>query len=140
MAALRASEVVIAKHVGGAACHQGHVGSTPGQGLFSVHLGLFQRLDTMVAAAQHHSMTRTQVYLPAGQHRALRREARAAGVSMTEIVRRIVSEHLADRRGIESFPKETILQFVAIGQSGRADTSERHDQALDEAFRAGALR
>lgn len=59
---------------------------------------------------------------------------------MTELVRRIISEHLAGRRGVESFSKEAILQFVAIGESGGADTSERHDQALDEAFRAGALR
>jgi hypothetical protein len=32
-------------------------------------------------------MIRTQIYLSPSQHRALKREAKAAGISMTELVR-----------------------------------------------------
>ena len=85
-------------------------------------------------------MVRTQIYLKSGQHRALRREAKRRGISMTELVRRIVAAHLCGRRGIASFPKEAVLSFVALGESGESDISERHDEALDEAFRAPSLR
>ena len=85
-------------------------------------------------------MVRTQVYLSASDHRALKREARKGGISMTELVRRIVAQHLSGRLGVAAFPKESVLSFVALGRSGETDTSERHDQALDEAFRGEALR
>jgi len=85
-------------------------------------------------------MVRTQIYLLAGQHRALRREARREGISMTELVRRIVAAHFSGRRGIASFPKEAVLSFIALGRSGETDISERHDETLDEAFRDRALR
>ncbi len=85
-------------------------------------------------------MVRTQVYLTPAQHRALRKEAQRLGVSMTEVIRRAVSAQVEGRAGVAAFPKEAILSFVALGKSGRTDTSERHDDALDEAFRDDALR
>jgi hypothetical protein len=85
-------------------------------------------------------MVRTQIYLPLAQHRALRKRARAEGISMTEMIRRLLAQHLEERRGIRSFSKEDVLSFVAIGASGRRDTSERHDDALDEALRRNAAR
>jgi predicted HicB family RNase H-like nuclease len=85
-------------------------------------------------------MIRTQVYLTPRQHRALRRSAKEAGVSMTEMLRRILAEHFAGRRGIASFDKETVLAFAALGRSGLRDVAERHDEALDEALRAPSLR
>lgn len=54
---------------------------------------------------------------------------------MTEIVRGILAEHFEGRRSGVSFSKEAVLSFIALGESGRADTSERHDEALAEALR-----
>ena len=84
-------------------------------------------------------MVRTQIYLARSQHSALRREAKREGLSMTELVRRIVGEHLEGRRGVAAFGKDAILSFVGLGDSGKADGSEHHDEVLDEAFRAERL-
>ena len=83
---------------------------------------------------------RTQIYLSPSQHRALRGEARKTGISLTELIRRIVDEHLLGRRGVAVLGKDEFLAFVALGRSGRSDGSERHDAALDEALRAGPVR
>lgn len=86
-------------------------------------------------------MTRTQVYLTSQQHRALKREAAREGVSMTEMLRRILDHHLLGRRTPGRAPKkDLILSFVALGESGRTDVSASHDRALDEALRAGPPR
>jgi hypothetical protein len=80
------------------------------------------------------------MYLSDKQHKALKREARRQGVSMTELLRRIVDEHLVRASGTRAFPKEAVLSFIGLGESGSSDTSERHDEALDEALREGTLR
>lgn len=85
-------------------------------------------------------MTRTQVYLTPKQHRALKREAAREGVSMTEMLRRIVDLHLLGPRDRRRPPKELVLSFVALGESGRKDVSENHDRELDEALRARSVR
>ncbi|HEX5136911.1 MAG TPA: CopG family transcriptional regulator [Planctomycetota bacterium] len=86
-------------------------------------------------------MTRTQVYLTPQQHRALKREAEREGVSMTEVLRRILDQHLLGRRTAGRAPKkDLILSFVCLGESGRTDVSANHDRALDEALRAGPPR
>lgn len=85
-------------------------------------------------------MIRTQVYLSRSQHRALKREAKAAGISMTELVRQIVAEKIEGRPRVHVHDKEAVLRFIDLGDSGVSDTSEDHDRALDEAFRAGDLR
>lgn len=85
-------------------------------------------------------MTRTQVYLTPKQHRALKKEAVHEGVSMTEVLRRIVDLHLLGRRRGRRPAKELILSFVGLGESGKADVSANHDKALDEALRAGSAR
>ena len=85
-------------------------------------------------------MVRTQIYLSPSQHRALKREARAAGVSMTELVRQIVAERVEGRPRVRVHDKEAVMRFVGLGDSGTANASEDHDRALDEAFRAGDLR
>ena len=85
-------------------------------------------------------MNRTQIYLPRTHHQALQREARAAGISMTELVRRIVADHVEGRRGLGSVSKDAVLRFVALGKSGRSDGSERHDAILDESLRGRAVR
>jgi hypothetical protein len=85
-------------------------------------------------------MVRTQIYLSASLHKALKREAKLAGVSMTELVRQIVAERVQGRQRVEVHDKEAIMRFVGLGNSGAGSTSEDHDQALDEAFRARDLR
>ena len=85
-------------------------------------------------------MIRTQIYLSAAQHRALKREAKLAGVSMTELVRQVVADRIEGRGRVHVRDKEAILRFIDLGDSGAGNTSEDHDRALDEAFRAGDLR
>jgi hypothetical protein len=83
---------------------------------------------------------RTQIYLPEADHAALRGEAKRRGWSLTELIRQLVRDHLEGRRGLASIAKESALRFVALGASGQSDTSERHDAALDDAFRGDTLR
>jgi hypothetical protein len=83
-------------------------------------------------------MIRTQMYLTPEQHRALKTEARRSGVSMTEQLRRILEAHFRGAAGLTAVSKERILCFVGLGESGRADTAEHHDSALNEALREKA--
>jgi len=85
-------------------------------------------------------VVRTQVYLTKAQHRAVRSEARRLGVSMTEVIRRLLSRRMESRTGLGGLDKEAVLSFVGLGDSGFGDTSERHDQVLDEANRRAAVR
>jgi hypothetical protein len=85
-------------------------------------------------------VVRTQIYLSPSQHRALKREAKAAGISMTELVRRIVAERVEGRQPVRAHDKEAIMRFVGLGDGGAGNASEDHDRALDEALRAGDLR
>ncbi len=86
------------------------------------------------------TVVRTQVYLPAETPRLLRREVREAGISMTEIVRRVLGQHEQGRRGVESVSKEAVLAFVALGRSGKSTGSAEHDRVLGDALRAGTVR
>lgn len=85
-------------------------------------------------------MNRTQVYLTPKQHRALKKEAARQRVSMTEILRRILDQHLLGLRSQRRLSKEMVLSFVALGESGSKDISADHDKALDEALRARSPR
>jgi hypothetical protein len=85
-------------------------------------------------------MVRTQIYLSESQHRALKREAKASGVSMTELIRQIVAETIEGRRHVRVHNKEAVMRFIGLGDGGVSSTSEDHDTVLDEAFRAGDLR
>jgi hypothetical protein len=85
-------------------------------------------------------VVRTQVYLKPTQHRALRRAAARQGVSMTELLRRLVDRYLARPSARPDFTKEEVMSFVGLGETGRSDISEQHDEALQEAFRGQALR
>lgn len=78
---------------------------------------------------------RTMIYLDPEHHRALRAEAAREGVSMAELLRRLVGRYLAERRGSARVPAEAYLRLVGLGRSGRSDISERHDAYLAEALR-----
>jgi hypothetical protein len=80
-------------------------------------------------------MVRTQVYLSQEQHRALREAARREGISMTALLRRLVESELLRKPPIPNYSKEAIMAFIGLGSAEPADTFERHDEALDEAFR-----
>jgi hypothetical protein len=84
---------------------------------------------------QHHPMVRTQVYFTDEQHRALRRAAKRQGLSMTALLRGLVERELLGRAGKPAYSKDAIMAFVGLGRAEPADISERHDEALDEAFR-----
>ncbi len=77
-------------------------------------------------------MKRTQLQLEEELYQRLRQEAFQEGISLSELVRRILRRHvgLAERAGV--VPS---LGFVAMAESdqGRlAPVSERHDEALWE--------
>ncbi|MBI2896635.1 MAG: hypothetical protein HYY06_23965 [Deltaproteobacteria bacterium] len=85
-------------------------------------------------------VVRTQIYLPADHHRALRREAQEVGLSLTALIRRLVADHVGGLRGVESVSKDAVRSFVGLGESGAQGVSEHHDAVLDEVFRDGAVR
>lgn len=78
---------------------------------------------------------RTMIYLDQEHHRALRTEAAREGVSMAELIRRLVGHYLAERRGLGRVAAEAYLKLVGLGRSGRSDISGRHDAYVAEALR-----
>ena len=75
------------------------------------------------------------IYLDADQHKTLRAEATKLGISMAELLRRLVKRHLQERSVPMRVPPEAYMKIVALGASGRTDVSERHDAHLGEALR-----
>jgi len=75
---------------------------------------------------------RTQIYLEPEQHRLLKREAAAKGVSLAELLRQLAKEHLHTEPQREDFAR-----IVGLGKSGVADASEDHDRYLGEAVSRG---
>jgi hypothetical protein len=80
-------------------------------------------------------VVRTQVYFSEEQHRALRRAANREGISMTALLRRMVEREILGRATPPDYSKDAIMAFVGLGSAEPDDISERHDEALDEAFR-----
>ncbi len=78
---------------------------------------------------------RTMVYLEPGDHRALKAEAKRLGISLAELMRRLVQEHLQRHDILPPVAKSVYLKIVGLGASGRGDISERHDAYLGEALR-----
>lgn len=76
--------------------------------------------------------SRTMVYLDPQQMRALKARARAEGISLAELMRRLVQQHLEDRQALPPVPPATYARMVALGSSGRSDISQRHDAYLAE--------
>jgi len=77
---------------------------------------------------------RTMVYLDPDQLEALRAEARAKRISLAELIRRLVQEHLEKRQGLPPVPPEAYLKIVALGSSGLEDVAEHHDSYLGRAL------
>jgi plasmid stability protein len=68
---------------------------------------------------------RIQIYLNPEVHRHLKERAGAEGISLSELVRRIAKDYLRK----EASPKD-YLAIVGLGQSGKTDIAEKHDEYL----------
>ena len=98
--------------------------------------------------SRHHSdvvanitfVVRTQVYLTAEQHAALRRAAERSGLSMTGELRRLIDRHLLAKGTSAALEREPVFDFVGIGESGDSDVAERHDDYLARTFRPADVR
>lgn len=77
-------------------------------------------------------MHRTQVLLTEEQIQRLKEEAAQRGVSMAEIIRGALEEHLA--RGRQRELRRRALEVVGRFASGRRDVSEEHDRELEEVY------
>jgi Arc/MetJ-type ribon-helix-helix transcriptional regulator len=69
-------------------------------------------------------MKRTTISLPDDLAVAVEREARRRRVSVSEVARQALSEHL----GLDG--KKRHLPFVALGRSGYHDTADRIEEIL----------
>lgn len=65
---------------------------------------------------------RTMVYLDTQELRALRAEAKAKGISLAEVLRRLVKEHLEQRQAAPPAPPEAYLKRAA-GSTSRPCSS-----------------
>jgi len=75
------------------------------------------------------TLKRTQVYLEPEQHRLLKREAEAKGISLAELLRRLAREYLRKETSREDF-----FRIVGLGKSGSSDAAEEHDRYISEAI------
>ncbi len=73
------------------------------------------------------ALTRTQIYLEPEQHRLLKKEAEAKGISLAELLRQMAWEHLRSEPTHKDF-----LSVVALGRSGKTDVSQEHDRYIAE--------
>lgn len=74
------------------------------------------------------NLKRTQIYLEPEQHRSLKREAASRGMSLSELLREVVSDYLREEHSRDDF-----YAIVGLGRSGRDDGAKRHDHYLEEA-------
>ena len=72
---------------------------------------------------------RTQVYLPADEHRRARRRASDLGISLAEYVRRLVRR---DLEGPE--PEGQVEALFGLGDSGGSDIANLKDEYIAEAI------
>jgi len=80
--------------------------------------------------------TKTMVYLEPDQHRALKARARAEGISLAELMRRLARAHIAQSRDLPAVPRSVYNDLVGLGASGRPDVGDAHDAALARVLRA----
>jgi len=79
--------------------------------------------------------SRTMVYLEPEQLQSLQLEARNQRISLAELMRRLVKNHLIKDNGAPAASKEAYLKIVGLGSSGKKDISEKHDHYLAKAIR-----
>lgn len=59
---------------------------------------------------------------------------------MTALLRRMVERELLGKRKDRDHAKDAVMALADLGRSGRNDISEKHDEALAEAFRGETVR
>lgn len=74
---------------------------------------------------------RTQVYLYRQQHRRMRQEAQRLGVSLTELLRRVLNDFLQNR---ERSSRGGLSSLTGLGSSHLRDGSLRHDFYVADAI------
>lgn len=79
--------------------------------------------------------SRTMVYLEPEQLQSLQKEARSQRISLAELMRRLVKNHLTKDKGVPAVSKAAYLKIIGLGSSGKKDISENHDQYLGKAIR-----
>lgn len=72
-------------------------------------------------------LKRTQIYLEPEQHSLLKREAERRGISLSELIRRLIGQHFETNHSGET------TSIVGLGESGKSDIAENHDRYLGEA-------
>lgn len=83
-------------------------------------------------------MIRTQIQMEKDQIEWLRVEARARGVSVSQLIREGVALFRAREERFPEEKKKRALAAVGRFSSNLSDVSERHDDYLAEAFRKEA--
>lgn len=78
---------------------------------------------------------KSMLYLEPEELQALKTEAKAEGISVNEMVRRLIRHYLERRQILPPVPREAYLKIVALGSSGLKDISENHDKYLADALR-----
>jgi hypothetical protein len=78
--------------------------------------------------------SRTMIYLDPRQMKALKARARSEGISIAELMRRIVRRELETAGPLPPVPATAYEKLVAVGTSGRSDISDRHDEFLANAI------
>jgi len=84
--------------------------------------------------ARWHMRARTLIYLDPEDLYVLRTEAKSRGISLAELMRRVVRAHVSGRRRTSRADQKAYLKLVALGSSGRRDISKRHDAYLADAL------
>lgn len=79
-------------------------------------------------------MIRTQIQIEEEQIKWLREEARARGVSVSQLIREGVAFFRAREERVPEDKKERALAAIGRYSSDVSDVSERHDDYLAEAF------
>jgi hypothetical protein len=91
----------------------------------------------IVTSCYHQNVkTKTMVYLEPEQHRALKARARAEGISLAELVRRLAQDHVARAAVHRAVAPDTYSRLVALGASGRRTIGDDHDAHLARALKA----
>lgn len=81
-------------------------------------------------------MVRTQIQLTEKQARRLRAEAREQGVSMAEMIRRLVDRGLAEESSARARLYDRAARIVGrfADRRGVTDLAREHDRYLDQAL------
>jgi hypothetical protein len=80
------------------------------------------------------------VYLDSEELSVLRAEARASGISLAELLRRLLRQHIEQRSAAVEPSIAAYLRIVGLGSSGKSDVAERHDVYLGQALLREHLR